>query len=74
MVSWVGTPVILLVIRYILSKRNKERREWIAQQQASRALGFVKQVDDDGREVQTTVDLAFLDLTDLENKYFIYPL
>ncbi|KUL90691.1 hypothetical protein ZTR_00027 [Talaromyces verruculosus] len=73
-VSWVGTPVTLLVIRYILSRRNKERREWIAQQQASRALGVVKQVDDEGREVQTTVDLAFLDLTDLENKYFIYPL
>ncbi|EED19824.1 putative allantoate permease of the major facilitator superfamily [Talaromyces stipitatus ATCC 10500] len=73
-ISWVGTPVILLVIRFILSRRNKERRAWILQQQASRAVGVVKQVDDEGQVVQTTVDLAFLDLTDLENKYFIYPL
>jgi len=73
-ISWVGTPIILLVIRAILSRRNKERRAWIEQQQASGAVGVVEQIDDDGQLVQNTVDVAFLDLTDLENKYFIYPL
>lgn len=57
--------VILLIIRLILSKRNKQRLQ-----------------DDDDKDyyVQTDegvlerVDVAMLDLTDLENKKFIYPL
>ncbi|KAM9873462.1 cysteine transporter (major facilitator superfamily transporter) [Verticillium dahliae] len=44
-VSWVGTPIILWIIRFILARRNAER-----------------------------LDLAVLDLTDLQNKQFIYPL
>jgi MFS family permease len=73
-ISWVLTPVLLLIIRVVLARRNKERQEWIAQQQAGGSLGVVEQVDDDGQVLRTTVDVAFLDLTDLENKYFIYPL
>ncbi|KAH7120382.1 major facilitator superfamily domain-containing protein [Dactylonectria estremocensis] len=33
-VSFTMTPLILLLIRYILAKRNKERRQWIAEQAA----------------------------------------
>lgn len=75
-ISWVGTPVILLTIRFILARRNKERRAWIAEQQAAGddGEGYVEQLDEEGNLVKEKVDLALLDLTDLENKYFIYPL
>jgi hypothetical protein len=75
-IAWVGTPAILLAIRFILTRRNKERQQWIAEQQAlgDDGEGYVEQLDDEGNLVKEKVDLALLDLTDLENKYFIYPL
>lgn len=74
-VSWVGTPVILLIIRFILSRRNKERAAWIAEQKnlGLEDEGYVEN-DEGGSATKTKVNLALLDLTDLENKYFIYPL
>ncbi|CAG8366079.1 unnamed protein product [Penicillium salamii] len=69
-VSWVGTPVILCVIWYILAKRNKERRESNAVEERE---GCVEQVEN-GVVVTKKVDVALLDLTDLENKSFIYPI
>ncbi|KAK8023879.1 cysteine transporter protein [Apiospora rasikravindrae] len=74
-VSWVGTPAILWLIRFILARRNKERQEWIAGlSEDERDGGFVEQVDESGQMVRVKVDMAVLDLTDLENKFFIYPL
>jgi len=75
-VSWFGTPVILLVIRYILARRNVERKVWIEEQKAKgfEADGYVEHRDEEGRSVKTKVEVALLDLTDLENKYFLYPL
>lgn len=75
-ISWTGAPVLLLVIRWILTKRNKERREWIAEQEAlgKQPVGLLEHVGEDGQVVQVEVDISMLDLTDLENKYFIYPL
>jgi len=75
-ISWVGTPVILVVIRFILSRRNQERRIWIVEQEAlgNHGEGYVEQLDDDGNLIKEKVDITLLDLTDLENKYFIYPL
>lgn len=75
-ISWVLTPIILLVIRWILAGRNRERRTWIAEQEAkgARPVGIIEQADDDGQLVKVEVDISLLDLTDLENKYFIYPL
>ncbi|KAF2724359.1 putative allantoate permease of the major facilitator superfamily [Polychaeton citri CBS 116435] len=76
LVSWVMTPVILLVIRYILSRRNAERRKWIAEQAAlgEHGHGYVERKLDDGRVTREQVDVSILDLTDIENKFFIYPL
>lgn len=77
-VSWFGTPVVLIAIRFILAKRNKERREWLAsltEKERDEAFGEVEQVDEvTGQLVKRKVDLALLDKTDLENKRFLYPL
>lgn len=76
LVSWVGTPFWLLLIHWVLSRRNKERRRWIAEQEAlgKRPLGIIEQLDDEGNTIKVEVDVSLLDLTDLENRYFIYQL
>ena len=74
-VSWVGTPAILVLIRFILKRRNEERRVWIEELgEGERGMGVVEEVDEGGEVVERKVDIAMLDLTDLENKFFIYPL
>ncbi|KAK7409657.1 hypothetical protein QQX98_008172 [Neonectria punicea] len=75
-VSFTMTPILLLTIRYILSKRNKERRQWIAEQATlgNHGEGYVEQTDGSGETHKVKVDVAMLDLTDLENKFFLYPL
>lgn len=75
-ISWVGTPIILLIVRWILSRRNRERRAWIAEQAAlgNHGVGYVEQVNEEGQSVKIEVDVSLLDMTDLENKFFIYPL
>ncbi|KAB8274811.1 major facilitator superfamily domain-containing protein [Aspergillus minisclerotigenes] len=74
-ISWAGTPAILFIIWFILARRNEERRKWIAElSDSEREEGCVEQLDENGQIVRRKVDLAMLDLTDLENKFFIYPL
>ncbi|KAE8150741.1 major facilitator superfamily domain-containing protein [Aspergillus avenaceus] len=73
-VAWAGTPAILFVIHWILSRRNRERMEWMEGLSESEKDGCVEQVDENGQVVRRKVDLAMLDLTDLENKFFLYPI
>lgn len=77
-VSWVGTPVILFVIRYILVKRNAERKAWAASltddERRRLEFGEVERRDADGGLTRREVPIAMLDLTDLENRFFIYPI
>lgn len=77
-ISWVGTPVILFVIQIILKRRNAERRAWAAglseEQRAMHELGEVEELDENGALVRREVEIAMLDLTDLENPFFIYPI
>ncbi|KAJ5249082.1 Major facilitator superfamily domain general substrate transporter [Penicillium chermesinum] len=75
-VSFVLTPVLLLVIRFVLARRNKERRMWIAEQaeKGNHGEGFIERRDPNGETVKVKVDVSLLDLTDLENKFFLYPL
>ncbi|KAJ0158036.1 putative transporter PB1C11.03 [Colletotrichum tanaceti] len=73
-VSWVGTPLILWLIRFILARRNAERREYIAGLSDDEREGWVEQAGEDGEVVRVKVDMAVLDLTDLQNKQFIYSL
>lgn len=62
--SFFLAPLIALIIWHFLHKRNLERLA-----HASDAHGMV---EIDGQAVETNI--AMLDLTDLENKAFIYPL
>ncbi|KAF7562130.1 hypothetical protein G7046_g2016 [Stylonectria norvegica] len=73
--SFTLTPILLLAIRYILVRRNTERRAWIAEQTAlgNYGKGVVEEVRGD-ETVKVEVDVAMMDLTDLENKFFLYPL
>ncbi len=66
--SFFTAPMIALVIRYILAKRNAKRLAKIAEDDGSE-VGFV---EENGEKVK--VNLAVLDMTDLENEAFIYPL
>jgi len=76
-VSWIGTPALLFVIRAILARRNKQRKVWIEEQKAlgNYGAGIIKlQKGDDEEEQVVETDIAALDLTDLQNSYFVYPL
>lgn len=75
--SWFVAPLILQIIRFVLSRRNKQRRQFlqdIGDGKIEDEHGFVTSYDSDGNEVKTEVDISMLDLTDLQNKRFIYPL
>lgn len=77
-VSWTSTPVILFIIRYILKRRNAERKAWAAslteEERLAHEFGEVEQYDTDGSVVRRKVDITMLDLSDLENRFFIYPI
>lgn len=75
-ISWTGTPLILNLILLILQKRNQERYLWIAEQESlgKTRTGVIERVSEDGEKREVEVDVSLLDLTDGENKYFIYPL
>lgn len=62
--SFFLAPLIALVIWFILRKRNADRLTYAAEGHGV--------VEVDGQAVKTNI--AMLDLTDLENKTFIYPL
>lgn len=75
--SWFLAPLVLQVIRFILSRRNKVRLQLIKDIEEGKVddeHGFVTSYDEDGNEIKTEVDISMLDLTDLQNKRFIYPL
>lgn len=66
--SFFFAPILALIIWYILHRRNNYRKHIIETEGKER--GFVS----DGSNGEIEVDTALLDLTDLENKNFIYPL
>lgn len=63
-------PISALVIRFILKRRNERR---IAASRTEPALGIITDSSDECR-TSFKANLALLDLTDLENERFIYPL
>ncbi|OCF31446.1 hypothetical protein I316_06848 [Kwoniella heveanensis BCC8398] len=77
-ISWVGTPVVLYIIHFVLARRNRERIAWatsLGEDEKTNVEGEVEQFDEaTGEIVRRKVDIALLDMTDLQNKRFIYPL
>ncbi|GMM35306.1 hypothetical protein DASC09_026310 [Saccharomycopsis crataegensis] len=71
--AWIGTPVIAWIIHFTLKSRNKKRLATI-EAKGKESLGAVVKTDGNGHEIIDKVNIANLDLTDLENKSFIYPL
>lgn len=74
--SWFCAPMTLLLIRYILNNRNKQRLALMEADSEDEALdyGFIDVKDKNGQIVRQKVDVSMMDLTDLENVRFIYPL
>ncbi|KAH8705615.1 major facilitator superfamily domain-containing protein [Talaromyces proteolyticus] len=77
-VSWAGTPLILFIIQFILKRRNSQRKSWAAtltsEERIAHEFGVVEHIDENGVLVPRKVEIAMLDLTDLENPFFIYPI
>lgn len=73
--AWFLSPLVLLLIRYILNKRNKIRLEILEKgENDDLDYGYIDSVNEEGKVVSKKVDVSMLDLTDLENIRFIYPL
>jgi hypothetical protein len=53
-------------------RRNAERRAYIATLSEDEREGWVEQTGEDGTTERVKVDMALLDLTDLQNKQFLY--
>ncbi|KAG8929549.1 hypothetical protein FRC01_004156 [Tulasnella sp. 417] len=67
--------LIISVIRWYLVRENKRRdAEKLASGEEYEEFGFVEHVQEDGSVVKLKVPIQFLDITDLENKAFRYPL
>lgn len=65
--SFTVAPGLIGIVWIILKRRNTQR---LAALKENDRVGYVE--DENGEKVE--VDIATLDLTDLEDKTFIYPL
>lgn len=76
--SWILAPTMLLVIRFVLANRNKKRIAlWEKDKlegNTEREYGYIDHVDESGVISKEKVPVSMLDITDLENERFIYPL
>ncbi|KAJ5533968.1 hypothetical protein N7527_000222 [Penicillium freii] len=77
-VSWAGTPLILFIIRFLLKRRNDQRKTWAAsltrEERRAHEFGVVEELDENGNVIRRQVEIAMLDMTDMENPFFIYPI
>lgn len=74
--GWFGSGGVLLTIRFILSRRNKKRRENLKFDSdgnvISTEVAYIEDPNEEGGKKK--VDISMLDLTDIQNKEFLYPL
>lgn len=76
-ISWIGSSLVLLTIRYILSRRNKERLANLTYDSKGNVILKRMSYIESGSDAESgkkETDISNFDLTDLENKEFIYPL
>ncbi|BAO38453.1 uncharacterized transporter YLL055W [Kluyveromyces marxianus] len=70
--SFILGPIIAFSIRYVLAKRNNERL-LLTTSSDELDYGYIKNEDEESATVHKQ-NIAALDLTDFENRRFIYPL
>ncbi len=70
--AWFGSTVVGYIIFFILKARNRKRLELIKLN--TDATGNIVKYKENGEKTIERVEIANLDLTDHENKNFIYPL
>ncbi|KAG7696060.1 hypothetical protein KL930_003086 [Ogataea haglerorum] len=73
-VAWFFSSVLLIWIRVILSRRNKKRLAKLEFDDDGNIISKKNAFVEDGGDDRRKVDVSMLDLTDLENEEFIYPL
>lgn len=61
-------PLLLMTIAFFLRKENR-RRDAFSENQVE-DHGYIDEVQADGTVINKTIDVAFMDLTDRENKNF----
>lgn len=68
-------PIVIgIVIHILLKKRNIERLKYTREHPEERFGQVILTDPETGEKIVEKVEIANLDLTDLENKFFIYPL
>ncbi|KAG1775687.1 major facilitator superfamily domain-containing protein [Suillus placidus] len=65
-------PLLLLTIRFMLSRENKKRDAEPVNDKFEEV--YIEQVTADGKRIEVKVDKEFLDLTDIQNRDFRYVL
>lgn len=66
---------MISVIWWYLARENRRRdAEKLASGEEYEEFGFIEHVQEDGSVVKLKVPIQFLDITDIENKAFRYPL
>ncbi|KAG1838582.1 MFS general substrate transporter [Suillus subalutaceus] len=65
-------PLLLLVIRFMLSRENKKRDAEPVNDTFEDV--YIEQITADGKRIEVKVDKEFLDLTDIQNRDFRYVL
>mgnify|MGYP000853967745 FL=1 len=76
-IAWFGSSLILLTIRYILAKRNNERVKDLTYDSDGNVIMKRYEYLESGSDAESgkrETDVSNFDLTDFENKEFIYPL
>ncbi|CAC36910.1 cysteine transmembrane transporter [Schizosaccharomyces pombe] len=73
-IAWSVSPFVLLIIRWILVRRNKKRLALLEQNKEQYEKTWIETIDSSGNHVSGFYENSMLDLTDQENLSFIYPL
>ncbi|KIJ08154.1 hypothetical protein PAXINDRAFT_89310, partial [Paxillus involutus ATCC 200175] len=69
---YVGCPISLLIIRFILDRENRKRDAAVDDSISEEY--FIEKVTKDGERTEMKVDKEFMDLTDCQNRDFRYVL
>ncbi|CAE6404484.1 unnamed protein product, partial [Rhizoctonia solani] len=69
---YVLCPLTLLTLRFFLAHENNKRDA--GRKEGDTGDAYIEQVLEDGTRIERSIDKAFLDLTDIQNREFRYVL